>query len=105
GPASLQAVWKRNDEDYPYPNNITNSNPSSSVVSGCNTYIYSSELKFYLEESDNGNTYICVVTEGNNERSRKMFTIEVISTVTLVLLFSMSNGKCDETRPFSIRTD
>ncbi|KAK6963643.1 hypothetical protein BgiMline_030802, partial [Biomphalaria glabrata] len=80
GPANLQAVWKRNDEDYPYPNNITNSNPSSSVVSGCNIYTYSSELKFTLEESDSGYTYICVVTEGNIERSRKMFTIEVKST-------------------------
>ncbi|KAK6963645.1 hypothetical protein BgiMline_030804, partial [Biomphalaria glabrata] len=82
GPANLQAVWKRNDEDYPYPNDITNSNPSSSVVSGCNIYTYSSELKFTLEESDSGNTYICVVTEGNNERSRKMFTIDVLSTDT-----------------------
>ncbi|KAK0043006.1 hemicentin-1, partial [Biomphalaria pfeifferi] len=82
GPANLQAFWKRNDEDYPYPNNITNSNPSSSVVSGCNTYTYSSELKFTLEESDNGNTYICVVTERNNEWSRKMFNIEVLSIDT-----------------------
>ncbi|KAK0039871.1 hypothetical protein Bpfe_030701, partial [Biomphalaria pfeifferi] len=81
GPANLQAVWKRkkegNEENYPYANNFINSKQVFSVISGCNTYDYASELKFTLEEKDNGTLYICVVMEDNNERSRKMFTIGV----------------------------
>ncbi|KAI8775416.1 hypothetical protein BgiBS90_023892, partial [Biomphalaria glabrata] len=86
GPENLQAVWKRQtsnaEENYPYLNNIRSSDPVSSAVSGCNTYTYSSELKFTLEESDNSNTYICVVMEDKNERSRKMFTIGVSTNST-----------------------
>ncbi|KAI8775418.1 hypothetical protein BgiBS90_023894 [Biomphalaria glabrata] len=78
GPANLQALWKRkkagHEENYPYANNIKNSKPVFSVISGCNTYDYTSELKFTLEEKDNGTLYICVVMEDNIERSRKMFT-------------------------------
>ncbi|XP_055866212.1 uncharacterized protein LOC106071327 isoform X5 [Biomphalaria glabrata] len=78
GPANLQALWRRkkagHEENYPYANNIKNSKPVFSVISGCNTYDYTSELKCTLEEKDNGTLYICVVMEDNIERSRKMFT-------------------------------
>ncbi|KAI8779677.1 hypothetical protein BgiBS90_018871, partial [Biomphalaria glabrata] len=80
GPPSLLIIWKQTAEDsakeYPATGEVSNYNTSQSIVStGCAISNYTSELEFELQETDDGNTYYCIVLNNTGEQSKLNFTI------------------------------
>ncbi|KAK6987330.1 Hemicentin-1 [Biomphalaria glabrata] len=82
GPPSLLITWKQTAKDSaienPATGEISNNITTPSVVStGCELSHYTSELKFQLQESDDGNTYYCVASNDTGEQSRGNFTLRI----------------------------
>ncbi|KAK6985700.1 hypothetical protein BgiMline_015298, partial [Biomphalaria glabrata] len=104
GPVNLQPAWKLQnknsiyEENYPYSENITNTVLLSAVASGCTIYTYTSVLQFTLQETDDGNEYICLVFDGNIEQSRKMFTLGVSPAPSQHYVGDTFNITCDVTK-------
>ncbi|KAI8740940.1 CAunnamed protein product [Biomphalaria glabrata] len=87
GPPSLLITWKQTAKDSAIENPATgeissNSTPPSIVSTGCDLHYYSSKLGFQLQESDDGNTYYCIVTNDTGEQSRGYFTLRILPSIT-----------------------
>uniref|UniRef100_A0A2C9KMT0 Ig-like domain-containing protein n=1 Tax=Biomphalaria glabrata TaxID=6526 RepID=A0A2C9KMT0_BIOGL len=72
-------TWKQtakgSDSENPATGNISYTTPAPTTSSNCDPSSYSSELAFQLQETDDGNTYFCIVSDNTGEQSRKKFTI------------------------------
>ncbi|KAK0064601.1 hypothetical protein Bpfe_006260 [Biomphalaria pfeifferi] len=82
GPPSLLITWKQTAKDSaienPATGEISNNILIPSVVStGCELSHYTSELEFQLQESDDGNTYYCIISNDTGEQSRGNFTLRI----------------------------
>ncbi|KAK6963981.1 hypothetical protein BgiMline_031173, partial [Biomphalaria glabrata] len=83
GPPSLLITWKQtakgSTKENPATGEISSNSTSESVVSaGCKLHHYSSKLVFELQETYDGNTYYCIVSNDTGEQSRENFTLRII---------------------------
>ncbi|XP_055865823.1 uncharacterized protein LOC129922767 isoform X2 [Biomphalaria glabrata] len=83
GPPSLLITWnqtaKGSTKENPATGEISSNSTSESVVSaGCKLHHYSSKLVFELQETYDGNTYYCIVSNDTGEQSRENFTLRII---------------------------
>ncbi|KAK6963983.1 hypothetical protein BgiMline_031176, partial [Biomphalaria glabrata] len=84
GPPSLLITWnqtaKGSTKENPATGKISSNSTSQSVVStGCEIHYYFLKLHFELQETDDGNTYYCIVSNDTGEQSRENFTLRIIS--------------------------
>ncbi|KAK0069085.1 hypothetical protein Bpfe_001267, partial [Biomphalaria pfeifferi] len=82
GPPSLLITWKQTAKNSTKENPATGDISSNSTYqSGCELHHYSSELDFELQETDDGNTYYCIVSNDTGEQSRENFTLRIIPAI------------------------
>ncbi|KAK0069084.1 hypothetical protein Bpfe_001266 [Biomphalaria pfeifferi] len=82
GPPSLLITWKQTAKNSTKENPATGDISSNSTYqSGCDLHHYSSELDFELQETDDGNTYYCIVSNDTGEQSRENFTLRIIPAI------------------------